>query len=417
MRRYLSLLCVATLCVSTLGMLPSDGLADTVTLRSGAVVEGTVADHGDTLRVVTDEGTISVRWREVDHVLRDGTLVDVFADRKADLAADDVRGLYELALWAGQMGLREEAGRCVDSVLEKDPEHVAARSLRKEQKVGDAWLSGSKLLEAKGFVAHEGRWVLREEAEVLARRAAAPKRMNDDEIRVSDLIQKAALGGERAAKFAREALAGMTADALARPALRALRRGTPEERVLAAELLSRWGDVDAVRPLIYAATMDRQRPVRRAAVSALKEIDHEDTVRPFARALWSQTPMIATHAAEALGAIGGGQSVEYLVRRVSSGGGPGGRNHIFVGRQISYISDFDVEIAQAAQIGDPIVGTIREGVILDTRVIGVREEYTTVERRAFYQALSDASGQDFGEDATAWGKWWADEGREALAAK
>jgi HEAT repeat protein len=391
--------------------------ADTVRLRSGDVLEGTVADHGDRIQVVTEDGPLSVRWRDVDVVLTEATAKDLYAERRAKLAGDDVQGLYELALWAARSRLREESRACLDAVLKADPEHAAARSALAQQKVGDEWLAGSKLLEAKGFVSHGGKWLLREEAEYRKRRAESPGEMSGDEKRVADLIAKAASERPGARKFAMEALAGMSPDAIGRPALRALRRGTPEERVVAAELLGRWGDVDAVRPLIYATIMDREAPVRRAGVRALQQIDDEDAIRPLARALFSETPLIATRAAEALGAFGGRQAVEWVVRRVQSGGGPGGRNNIFVGRQISYISDFDVEIAQAAQIGDPIVGTIREGVILDTRVLGVREEFTTIERRAFYQALRDATGKDFGEDAAAWKKWYDEEGAEALAAK
>jgi hypothetical protein len=97
-------------------------------------------------------------------------------------------------------------------------------------------------------------------------------------------------------------------------------------------------------------------------------------------------------------------------------GGPGGRNNFFAGRQISYISDFDVEIAQASQIGDPIVGTLREGVMLDVRVTSVIEEWTEVERRVYYTALTRATGKDFGQDAMAWKKWWDGEGRESMTA-
>ena len=74
-------------------------------------------------------------------------------------------------------------------------------------------------------------------------------------------------------------------ETLARPALRALRRGEPSERALAAGLLAKWGDVDAVRPLIQAAVMDREAGVRSAAVAALRAIDHPDTARPLARVL------------------------------------------------------------------------------------------------------------------------------------
>lgn len=60
----------------------------------------------------------------------------------------------------------------------------------------------------------------------------------------------------------------------------------------------------------------------------------------------------------------------------------GQRANLTVLNQISYISDFDVEIAQAAQIGDPIVQTLRDGVILDLRpVVTSDRRFITMELR------------------------------------
>ncbi|MCG3133497.1 MAG: hypothetical protein HMLKMBBP_00675 [Planctomycetes bacterium] len=60
----------------------------------------------------------------------------------------------------------------------------------------------------------------------------------------------------------------------------------------------------------------------------------------------------------------------------------GQRANITVLNQISYISDFDVEIAQAAQIGDPIVQTLRDGVILDLRpTVTADRRFITMELR------------------------------------
>jgi hypothetical protein len=359
-----------------LALTASVAFADTLRLRSGDLVEGRVAGFGDRLVVTTSSGEVSVRWRDVDVVLRDQTVRDVYTERRAALAADAAPELYALALWAKRAGLRDESRLCAEAAIKADPEHDAARALLAQQKVDGEWLEGADLMAAKGFVARDGKWLLKEEAAVADQRVRPVKRLSDDEARVTDLIERAASGRERAEAFALEALDGLPPDALARPALRALRRGTPSERRVAASLLAKWGDVDAVRPLIYAAMMDREKSVRRAAVDALKVVDHDETLEPFARALWSETPILR-------------------------------RNNLSVTRQISYIGDFDVEIAQAAQIGDPIVGTIREGVILDTRVIGVNEEFTTVEKRVFYNALREASGQDIGDDVAAWEEWAA----------
>ncbi|MCU0724631.1 MAG: hypothetical protein MUE73_02405 [Planctomycetes bacterium] len=58
------------------------------------------------------------------------------------------------------------------------------------------------------------------------------------------------------------------------------------------------------------------------------------------------------------------------------------RANITVLNQVSYIQDFDVEIAQAAQIGDPIVQTLRDGVILDvTPIVSADRRYVTLELR------------------------------------
>jgi type II secretory pathway component GspD/PulD (secretin) len=60
----------------------------------------------------------------------------------------------------------------------------------------------------------------------------------------------------------------------------------------------------------------------------------------------------------------------------------GQRANITVLNQVSYVSDFDVEIAQAAQIGDPIVQTLRDGVILDVKpIVTADRRFITMELR------------------------------------
>ena len=256
---------------------------------------------------------------------------------------------------------------------------------------------------------------MKEEAAAMARRAEAAKGFLAPELRAVELLKKAAEGTQAARKFALDALRGLGADAIRRPTLRTLRRGEPAAREIAALALANDHDAGVLRPLIGAAILDRVPAVRTAAVASLKEIGDADAVKPLAKAMWSEHPEVRMNAAEALGSIGGVQSVDWVIRRVMSTGGPGGRNHFFSGTQISYITDFDVEIAQAAQIGDPIVGTIREGVMLDTRVLSVREEWTQAERRVYYAALARATGRDFGQDPAAWKRWFDDEGRVAMA--
>jgi hypothetical protein len=58
------------------------------------------------------------------------------------------------------------------------------------------------------------------------------------------------------------------------------------------------------------------------------------------------------------------------------------RANVSVMTQNSYVQDFDVEIAQAAAIGDPIVQTIRDGIILDVRpIVSADRRFITMELR------------------------------------
>jgi type II secretory pathway component GspD/PulD (secretin) len=67
----------------------------------------------------------------------------------------------------------------------------------------------------------------------------------------------------------------------------------------------------------------------------------------------------------------------------------GQRANVTVLNQQSYISDFDVEVAQAAQVGDPIVQVIRDGVILDLRpVVSADRRFITMELRPTVAVLT-----------------------------
>ena len=59
-----------------------------------------------------------------------------------------------------------------------------------------------------------------------------------------------------------------------------------------------------------------------------------------------------------------------------------GRANLTVLNQVVYVKDFDVEIAQAASIADPIIDTVQDGVILDVRpVVSADRRFITLELR------------------------------------
>ncbi|MGD2018701.1 MAG: hypothetical protein PVJ89_11330 [Planctomycetota bacterium] len=60
----------------------------------------------------------------------------------------------------------------------------------------------------------------------------------------------------------------------------------------------------------------------------------------------------------------------------------GARANISVLNQVAYVQDFDVQIAQAASIADPIINVIQDGVVLDVRpVVSADRRFITLELR------------------------------------
>lgn len=64
------------------------------------------------------------------------------------------------------------------------------------------------------------------------------------------------------------------------------------------------------------------------------------------------------------------------------------RAHISIVQQLSFVRDFDVEVAQSAYIADPVIGTIQSGLVLDVRpTVSNDNKYITLEMRPTFADL------------------------------
>jgi hypothetical protein len=201
---------------------------------------------------------------------------------------------------------------------------------------------------------------------------------------------------------ARRALASAPGVRRLRAALGTLNDPDPRGRAASATLLGELGDESALRPLILSAARDLDAEVRLAALRAAASFGHDDTALPFVRALGSENPRLVANAAAALAELGDARAAGFIVRRMTSHG-HSARNFVAFTNQVSYVRDYDVEIAQASNIANPDVATIQEGVILDVKVLDAGFEKTWVER-VLVDSLSRLTGQPFRgrEDALAW---------------
>jgi hypothetical protein len=390
--------------------------ADVVRLRDGDILEGKATDLGESVQVVTGASTVEIPWAKVRVIDREATAAGEFRDRLGKVEDGDAKGLLALALWCRRNGLVEESKDLAAKVAALEPGNEGARSLCGEQKTcGGDWKSGAALLEAKGFVSRGGKWILKEEAEALDRRAALERKATEEEARAARLLESLGDRNPSVRTFAEEALGSVDPALRRRLFLVGARHRHEAVRAASAAGLGVKGDEGAVRTLLQLAVKDPSSEVRAAAAGSLKAVAVPEAAKPLVRCLMSENAAVRMNAADALGAMGSRTAVETLIRRVHWVAGASNRANLQVLNQISYIGDYDVEIAQLAQIGDPIVMQLREGTILDVKVFGAEGHDVEIERRAYTRALANITGRDFGSDVKAWAKWWTEEGKQAFA--
>lgn len=163
--------------------------------------------------------------------------------------------------------------------------------------------------------------------------------------------------------------------------------------------------------LVRRAVLDPAEPVRLEAARALKAADDETLARRVEAALDLDDARLRAFAASSLAEMGYRSSVPALVARLSAlqqGSHPGGtRAHIFVGSQVAYVQDFNPQIAQAASIADPIVGTVDDATVLDVRVGGTSIQEIPLEGPVVCRALARLSGENLPEKPAEWLAWWS----------
>lgn len=383
------------------GLLPS-AAADVVTTRDGLRIEGEAQRvEGGGWRVVTPEGEVLLGMAEVVAVSVGAQPRAQLDARAAALAPDDLPGHYRLALEAQAEGQLDIARRALERVLVLDPDHRAARRALGFERHGDRWLARDEALLARGLVLFDGRWRLPAEVET-ASRQVRPLDEGAREGRVARLLARCAEGDAGLARAVRLRLASLEHAELLDGALEALYDGRPAVRSVAAQALAELGDEAALRRLLFSAVRDTDAEVRRDAIEAARSLGHPDAAVPLIKALASENEHVVAHAAEALGALGDARALAYVVKRLhSSGSSP--RSFVAFLNQISYVRDYDVEIAQASNIANPDVATLQEGVILDATVLGATMTRTWIEP-VLVRAAGQLAGRPFAdaEEVKAW---------------
>jgi len=196
------------------------------------------------------------------------------------------------------------------------------------------------------------------------------------------------------------------------PLITGLTFSSPRSRSFSAWALGETRNPRAIGALGRRALFDENEVVRRTAVDSIRKIaaNRKDAtaIQPFLKSLGSPDFGTRIRAARALGNIGDRRAILYLVRTLETTGGPSPRVNIFSGRQVTYIRDYDAEVAQSAAIAEPKVGVVTEGTVLDARIIRTQAR-TRVYHRVVMRSLEKLSGQRLGGDVKAWRRWYREQ--------
>lgn len=373
-------------------LLPLPLAADEVRLEDGRILVGSTRRVGNTLLIKTRDGAVRVPMSSVVRIRTDKELREELKDIASRGAAGSAHGQLGLAKQACRWGLEHELWQHLDAALQLGNNNE------------------SMMRRIRDFMATL-------EPELLPKKWRGQRH----DVKVRELLYRMRGRVSRAKAAAiEELLAQGPAPEFDRALrIRARRSTSPEHRTVAIRALSRRGfdpnQLSSNERFVYrTAILDGRESVRQAAMDIAKERQRGlHAIRYLAPGLAHSNGRFRIRTAEAFGDLKDPAALPLLVAAGPNAGAnlrrqglPGGatRGHMAVIQQQSYIRDFDVEVAQAAMIANPVVGIIQSGTVLDVTVMAVTTHRNVI-LKSYRDAIRKISGEDPGADPEKWKKW------------
>jgi HEAT repeats len=290
------------------------GRADVFQFDGGGRVEGRLLDSAaDSATVVIElaaGGRLTVPRSRITSI----ESVDAEYEKLARSSPDTVESHMKLAEWCRERNLRAESQQHFARILELDPDHEKARvTLGFRQKDGE-WMTRDDVMESRGLVLYEGRYVTPQHVELLERQKETKASKADWANRLERL--RRSLTGRRQDRAA-EALAEIRQidDPLAAEALVALlkREEDPALLRLWIEVASRLNHRSAVDALVNLSLNDPNPEIRHDCLEYLIDSGRPGLISPYIRALKNADNEIVNRAAAALGQIGDREAISPLI--------------------------------------------------------------------------------------------------------
>ena len=399
---------------------PSTAAADLIKLRNGGEIRGIIerkVGATDSERIIIETMTgavIVVDQRDVEFVARRPLTIEEYETR-AKSTPNTVEAQWKLAEWCRNKRLKKQREVHLQRVLKLDPYHEQAhRGLGHVQHDG-VWLSRDESMKAQGYVKYKGKYVTKQELELLetneARTAAERRWYKNVKLWHGWLARRQA---DRSRRGLNELKKIKTPDAI--PALVRYFRDDPNKqvRLIYVDILRQIPGANSLAALVAASLRDVDRTVRSEAFKAISPDQFELATMYYIRRLTDAYNTVVRRAAKALEKLGNEQAVPALINalvtthqyrvRVPDTSTPSfsfGHNGSFANP--SYLPP-DIELQLRA-------GLLPYGVIVNapglprrTRVVTIKHNHKNSQALA---ALKTLTGQNFGYDERTWGLWWA----------
>ncbi|MGK0156448.1 MAG: hypothetical protein ACI9SE_003417, partial [Neolewinella sp.] len=374
-------------------------------LKDGRILVGKVTTKGDNLEVSTYDGSVTVAV--VDVVDRRGRAKLLGKLReKAKTSGDSAFAHLHLAKAARQYGLTREMWRHLDKTIKKLSEETASST----SSPGHSSPGHSSPVRSSPVHKRMRDFLAQLEPELMPRKL----RQAPLEKRVQYLLRLVPKNVIVSRSAAIEELLVREPGADQYLRVQGRRNSNERQRIAALSALQRRKVAGNDRFVLRTTVFDRSNRVRAAAIDISKPTIEACDIVYMAGGLANKHAKVRVRTAEALADLGHREAILLLVKagpHAASGlAAPGSdgtrtRAHVAFLNQQAYIRDFNVEVAQAAFIADPIVDVVQSGSVLDVTVAGIYEVRTIV--KSYRSALKQLTNNDPGKDPRLWGEWLA----------
>jgi HEAT repeat protein len=383
---------------------------DILHLKNGGSVEGSIIEHdGQSYRVRTIVGTVTLPVDAVDHVEKKPSILDEYVKRREE-AADTPAAQVELAKWCDEQGLKAGWRTHLKRAIELDPDCEAARVALGFVRVAGIWVDGRTVADRPESVADKKEADEPDDAGNADEKVvAAIQTQWTVQIRaIKKNFLETSVG--RLQRRGRERIVAIQDPLAILPLARLLSDGNWACRDALVEVLSHFPQDEATMNLAVLALVDDNEGIRRRALAELKRREDRRVIPQLRQALVSDNDTLIRRAAISLGMLEATSAIPDLIDMLKAQ-----RRKLVEVSTRTYFRDYQVVFDSPTIVSLGNVSQIRHAPVLGIASIGlglvsVQHEYqmrdVTVFRTEVREALRKITGEDFGFDEAAWRRWY-----------